>query len=183
MALRNAIMATLAEGESSGYDLSKRFDVGVANFWTATRQQLYREPDKMEAEGLIVATVVTQERRPTKRVFSLTDAGRSAILDFSQGEPRPIAIRDELLVQVEAVALGDPGAVRASILRRRARSQAKLLAYEQAFERLRDGLSVEEYVASGERIGPCLTLMAGISFERENVRWCDLAAEALGRRS
>ena len=183
MALRNAIMATLAEGESSGYDLSKRFSVGVANFWTATRQQLYRELEKMEAEGLIAARVVTQQRRPTKRLFSLTDDGRAAIRDFSRSEPRPTAIRDELLVQVEAVALGDPAAVRASILDRRAKSEAKLAAYELAFERLRGGLSVEEYVASGERIGPCLTLMAGISFERENVRWCDLAAEALGRRS
>ena len=155
MALRNAIMATLAEGESSGYDLSKRFSVGV----------------------------VTQQRRPTKRLFSLTDDGRAAIRDFSRSEPRPTAIRDELLVQVEAVALGDPAAVRASILDRRAKSEAKLAAYELAFERLRGGLSVEEYVASGERIGPCLTLMAGISFEHENIRWCEQAAEALARRS
>ena len=65
MALRNAILATLAEGESSGYDLSKRFAVGVANFWTATRQQLYRELEKMETEGLIAARVVQQVRRPT----------------------------------------------------------------------------------------------------------------------
>jgi DNA-binding PadR family transcriptional regulator len=36
MSLRNAVLATLLEGEASGYDLSKSFDAGVANFWMAT---------------------------------------------------------------------------------------------------------------------------------------------------
>ena len=183
MALRNAILATLAEGESSGYDLSKRFDVGVANFWTATRQQLYRELEKMEAEGLIAARVVEQVRRPTKRVFTLTDAGRAAILAFSRQVPRPIAIRDELLVQVEALALGDERAVRDSILAKRSQAEAKLQAYEHAHERLRGGMSEQEYLDSGELLGPYLTLLRGIYFERENLRWCELAAEALSSRT
>ena len=51
-------MAALSYGESSGYDMAKTFDVTVANFWTATPQQLYRELDKMEAAGLIEARVV-----------------------------------------------------------------------------------------------------------------------------
>ncbi len=70
MSLRNAVLATLLEGEASGYDLAKSFDVSVANFWMATPQQLYRELDKMAAEGLIQARVVQQERRPNKRLFS-----------------------------------------------------------------------------------------------------------------
>ena len=181
MALRDAIMATLASGEASGYDLSKRFDVGVANFWTATRQQLARELDKMEQEGLIRARVVEQERRPTKRVFALTDAGHAAIFAFSLHEPRPSAIRDDLLVQVETVSLGDLHSIRRSIVARRALSVSKLAAYERANERLRGTLTHDEYLSAGERIGPYLTLLRGILFERENLRWCDIAAEALDR--
>jgi len=45
--------------------LQKRFDVSVANFWSATPQQLYRELDRLEAEGLVDAHVVRQQRRPT----------------------------------------------------------------------------------------------------------------------
>jgi DNA-binding PadR family transcriptional regulator len=183
MALRNAIMATLADGESSGYDLSKRFDVGVANFWSATRQQLYRELEKMEAEGLIAARVVEQPRRPTKRVFSLTDAGRQAVVDFTRLDPKPSAIRDELLVQVEAVALGDAQHVRNNILAKRAAAEAKLAAYQQTLERMRSGKTEEEYLAVGPRIGSYLTLLRGIYFEQENLRWCDLAAEVLASRS
>ena len=36
MALRHALLAALLEGEASGYQLAKRFDVAVANFWSST---------------------------------------------------------------------------------------------------------------------------------------------------
>ena len=47
MSLRDAVLAALLEGESSGYDLAKAFDASVANFWMATPQQLYRELDRL----------------------------------------------------------------------------------------------------------------------------------------
>src|SRR5690349_4720836 len=101
MALRNAVMAALLDGEASGYDLAKAFDASVANFWTATPQQLYRELERMEVEGLVRARVVEQERRPNKRLFSLTGAGLAAVRAYT-AEPvaRPTAIRDELMVKV-----------------------------------------------------------------------------------
>ncbi len=60
MALRHAVLAELVEGEASGYELSKRFDVSTANFWSATPRQLYRELERLTAEGLLVARVVEQ---------------------------------------------------------------------------------------------------------------------------
>ncbi|MFD0475577.1 hypothetical protein ACFQ0B_50665 [Nonomuraea thailandensis] len=35
MALRHAVLAALLDGEYSGYQLTKIFDVGVSNFWYA----------------------------------------------------------------------------------------------------------------------------------------------------
>src|SRR5256885_17153986 len=106
-------MAALLEGEASGYELSKRFDVSVANFWSATPQQLYRELERLEADGLLAARVVQQQRRPNKRVFALTDAGRRELGAFTAGPTRPSAIRDELLVKLQAVDFWGMEAVRA----------------------------------------------------------------------
>ena len=92
MALRHAVLAALLEGEASGYQLAKRFDVSVANFWSATSQQLYRELDRLEAEGLVRARLVRQQRRPDKRVFTLTDAGRDVVAAIDGVEdPAPSA--------------------------------------------------------------------------------------------
>ncbi|WP_198659110.1 PadR family transcriptional regulator [Nocardiopsis sp. FIRDI 009] len=183
MALRNAVMAALLEGEASGYDLAKGFDASVANFWTATPQQLYRELDRMEAEGLVRARVVHQEKRPNKRLFSLTDAGRRALREFTATPPKPGAVREELLVQVQAADVGDADAVRGSVEERTAWARAKIARYERLRDRLLDGRSEEEHLARAERVGPYLTLMRGLEFERENLRWGERVLAVLDRRA
>lgn len=184
MALRNAVMAALLEGEASGYDLAKGFDASVANFWMATPQQLYRELERMEADGLITARVVRQEKRPDKRVFSLTEAGRAAVHAYTAELPsRPTTIRDELLVKVQSVDAGDATAVREAIAERTAWARAKLARYERLQARLLDGRTEEQHLAEADRIGPYLTLLRGMAFERENIRWGELALGVLDRRT
>ncbi|MCY9787153.1 PadR family transcriptional regulator [Nocardiopsis sp. EMB25] len=183
MALRDAVMAALLEGEASGYDLAKGFDASVANFWMATPQQLYRELDRMEAEGLVRARVVHQEKRPNKRLFSLTDTGRRALRAFTATPPKPGAMREDLLVQVQAVDAGDVEAVRGSVAERIGWARAKIARYERLRERLLEGRGEEEYLVHAERVGPYLTLMAGLAFERENVRWGERVLAVLDRRA
>ncbi|REK91809.1 PadR family transcriptional regulator [Streptomyces inhibens] len=183
MALRNAVLAALLEGEASGYDLAKDFDASVANFWMTTPQQLYRELDRMETAGLISARVVIQERRPNKRLFSLTEAGRAALHDFTSEPPKPTAIRDELLVKVQAVDGGDTEAVREAVAERLEWSRAKLARYERLRDRLLEGRTEAEHLAHAQRVGPYLTLMRGLAFEQENIRWSEQVLAILERRS
>ncbi|WP_369227010.1 PadR family transcriptional regulator [Streptomyces sp. R39] len=184
MALRNAVMAALLEGEASGYDLAKGFDATVANFWAATPQQLYRELERMEADGLVTARVVEQERRPNKRLFSLTPAGRDAVRAYTAEPPaRPSVVRDELLVKVQCADAGDLDAVRAAVAERMEWATAKLARYERIRQRLLAGRSEEAYFAEAERVGPYLTLLRGMSFERENLQWGDLVLRRLAQRA
>ncbi|BBZ46559.1 PadR family transcriptional regulator [Mycobacterium parmense] len=182
MSLRDAVLAALLEGESSGYDLAKGFDASVANFWMATPQQLYRELDRLAEQGLIEARVVQQGRRPNKRMFSLTEAGRDAIRHYTTTAPRPSAIRDELMVKVQAADAGDARAVRDFIAERLQWATAKLQRYQRLRARLLEGRDEEDYLAHAERVGPYLTLMRGISFEEENIRWAERALTVLERR-
>jgi DNA-binding PadR family transcriptional regulator len=182
MSLRDAVLAALLEGESSGYDLSKGFDASVANFWMATPQQLYRELDRLAEEGLIKARIVHQERRPNKRMLSLTEAGREAIQEFTGRAPKPSVIRDELMVKVQAADAGNAQAVRDFIAERLQWATAKLQRYERLRTRLLDGRDEEEYLAQTERVGPYLTLLRGISFEQENIRWGKRALTIIAQR-
>ncbi|MFE7626868.1 PadR family transcriptional regulator [Streptomyces sp. NPDC057509] len=183
MSLKYAVLAALLEGEASGYDLAKVFDVSVANFWSATPQQLYRELDRLAADGLIESRVVEQQRRPNKKVFTLTGAGHDALGAFTAKAPRPTAIRDELLVMTQAVDIGDRDAVRASVEERMEWARAKLDRYERLRERLLAGRDEAAFLAETERIGPYLTLMRGRSFEEENLRWGQRVLEILDSRA
>ncbi|AVZ71561.1 PadR family transcriptional regulator [Streptomyces lunaelactis] len=182
MSLKYAVLAALLEGESSGYDLAKRFDVSVANFWSATPQQLYRELERLAGDGLIAARVVQQERRPNKRMFTLTDTGRQDLRDFTAEPPRPTTIRDEFLVKIQAMDEGDPDATRNLLEERLEWARGKLARYERLRDHLLGGLSEEEYLRDAERIGPYLTLMRGRAFEEENLRWGEQVLEILARR-
>ncbi|MGW3355175.1 PadR family transcriptional regulator [Streptomyces bungoensis] len=183
MSLRYAVLAALLEGEASGYELSKLFDVGLANFWPATPQQLYRELERLAQDGLVEARTVPQERRPTKRMFTLTDTGRAQLRAFAAEPPRrPTAVRDELLIKVQAMDGGDPEDTRALIEERRGWARGKLDRYERVRDRLLDGRTEEEYLRTADRIGPYLTLMAGIAFEEQNLLWCERVLDVLKRR-
>lgn len=187
MALRNAVMAALLEGEASGYDLAKGFEASVANFWMATPQQLYRELERMEQEGLVSARVVQQERRPNKRLFSLTEAGLEVLRDYVGKAPdKPPAMRDELMVKVQCVDIVEGAefdAVRAAVAERHERATAKLARYLRLQERMLGGRGEEEYLATAERIGPYLTLQGGIAYERANLVWSETALKRLGERA
>ncbi|KHL18574.1 DNA-binding PadR family transcriptional regulator [Mumia flava] len=182
MALRDAVLAALLDGESSGYDLAKSFSAGVANFWLASPQQIYRELERMADDGLIQARLVEQERRPNKRMFSLTEAGHAALREHTATASRPTVVRDELMVKVYAVDDGDAGAVRDAISGRLEAARDKLARYERRRERMLSGRTEAEYLAATDRVGPYLTLLRGHAFERENVAWAEHALAVLDAR-
>lgn len=183
MALRHAVLAALLEGEASGYQLAKRFNVSVANFWPATPQQVYRELEQLERAGLLRARVVEQLRRPNKRVFTLTAAGRAELHAFTAQPARPTALRDDLSVKLQAVDVGDQSAVRESLSARLEEAREKLARYDRLRDELLGGRSEEEYLREAERVGPYLTLMGGRMFEQMNIRWSTAVLEILGQRS
>jgi len=183
MALRHAVLAALLEGEASGYQLAKRFAVAVANFWSATSQQLYRELERLEQEGLVQARVVEQLRRPNKRMFTLTASGRDELRAFTRQPARTTAIRDDLLVKLQAIDSGDHSAVRAAVSTRLEQARDKLAQYDRLRDDLLAGRDEDEYLRDAERVGPYLTLMAGQLYEQLNIHWCTTVLEALAQRS
>ena len=183
MALRHAVLAALSLGEASGYELSKSFDVSVANFWSATSQQLYRELERLEEDGLLRGRVVEQQRRPNKRVFALTAAGHEELHAFIAQPARPTAIRDDLLVKLQAADDSDLDAVRDALGERQQHAQGKLALYDRLRDGLLGGRSEDAYLREAERVGPYLTLMGGRIYEQQTIRWCTAVLEALEQRA
>jgi DNA-binding PadR family transcriptional regulator len=182
MSLRFALLALLIDGEATGYELAKRFDRSVANFWHALPQQLYAELTRMEQDGLVEGEVVVQKTRPNKRVFSMTDRGRRALRDWFEEPARPTGIKDELLVRVYAADLVEPEPVLSMLEHALSAHEQKLAMYESLRETIFRGRSEQEFVRSTRRVGPYLTLKNGILYERAIVEWHRWAIEALRTR-
>jgi DNA-binding PadR family transcriptional regulator len=183
MSLRHAVLAALLDGEYSGYQLAKIFDLSVCNFWYAVPQQLYAELTRLERDGLIVGRRVIQHDRPNKRVFKVTDAGVAELAAFAATPSKPSFIREDLLVMVQAVDELDPAPVIAQLRERAAAAAAKVDTFDRLLARMRGDLDEETFLREGTRIGPYLTCLRGRSFERENLDWCERAAQTLTART
>lgn len=183
MALRHAVLAALLEGEASGYQLAKRFDVSVANFWAATPQQLYRELGRLADEKLVRGRTERQTKRPDKRVFTITAAGRRALATFAAAPTRPSALRDDLLVKVQATDDTSAEAVAEALEERAAQAAAKRARYQGLLDGVLDGRDEDTFLTEADRIGPYLTLQRGLAFEAENEEWCRRAARVLRARA
>ncbi|MER7673944.1 PadR family transcriptional regulator [Kitasatospora sp. NPDC096128] len=182
MALRHAVLAALLDGETSGYELAKAFDLGVANFWYAQPQQLYAELARLERDGLVTGREVVQESRPTKRLFTVTAAGLAELDDFAAACAKPSFVRDDLMVKVRAADHLDPGVLAEQLAERAEFAQAKIDLFERMLHGMRGGREEADFLREGERIGPYLTCLRGLAFERGNRDWCREAIAVLTRR-
>ncbi|MGW7102119.1 PadR family transcriptional regulator [Streptomyces sp. NPDC054838] len=182
MALRHAVLAALLDEELSGYQLAKAFDMGVANFWHALPQQLYAELAKLEREGLITGREVVQETRPNKRLFKVTEAGLGELERFTAAATKPSVIRDDLLVKVQAADHVDTEVLVAQLTERIAVAEAKIDLFDTLLRTMRGDLPEEQFLRHGNRIGPYLTCLRGLHFERANRDWYERTARVLRER-
>ncbi|MEV5894495.1 PadR family transcriptional regulator [Nonomuraea fuscirosea] len=183
MALRHAVLAALLDGEYSGYQLTKIFDIGVSNFWYAAPQQLYAELTKLEADGLVTGREVVQRGRPNKRVFKVTEAGLTELAAYAAAPARPLVLRDDLAVKVHAVDLLDAAPVIEQLHDRAREAGAKLEIFERILAGLRGELDEETFLREGEHVGPYLSGQAGCRLARETRDWCLSTARTLEERS
>ncbi|MCO7239353.1 MULTISPECIES: PadR family transcriptional regulator [unclassified Aeromicrobium] len=179
MALEHAILVSLAERSGTGYELARRFDASIGNFWKASHQQIYKVLGRMEADALVTSQTVTQDGRPDKKVYALTDAGRSELARFTTEPSAPEPLRSSFAVKLRALEHGDREAILADVRRKRAHHAERLAYYETSAERFYpdpDSLDPAD-------VGPWLVLRGGIIGEQTALSWCDEILERLEGRA
>jgi DNA-binding PadR family transcriptional regulator len=180
VALPHAILVSLCEQSGSGYELTHRFDRSIGYFWSATHQQIYRTLRAMEDDGWVSATVVAQRGRPDKKVYTVSEAGRTELARWIAAPlggagPGGGGTR-ELAVKLRGAAYGNRPALLEQVVSFRA-ERAHLLDTYRGFEKtqfpdpttLRDS-ALHQY----------LVLRGGIRTEEGIIDWLDEVASALG---
>ncbi|MBK9573578.1 MAG: PadR family transcriptional regulator [Rhodoferax sp.] len=107
MSLAHAVLTSLIEKSSSGYDLARRFDKSIGYFWHASHQQIYRELARMETAGWIESSVPADAGKTRKREYRVLPAGRKELKRWVGEASAPMDLRDEFMVKLRAdAALG-----------------------------------------------------------------------------
>jgi len=82
MSLKYTLLGFLNYGPQTGYDLKKHMDNSTQFFWHAHLGQIYPTLKKMLSEGFVQSVDVPQEGKPDKKVYGITEKGRSDFLKW-----------------------------------------------------------------------------------------------------
>lgn len=131
MSLAHALLTSLLEKPSSGYELARRFDKSIGYFWHATHQQIYRELARMEAAGWIEGSAPPDAGNTRKKEYRVLRAGRRELVRWTQEPTDPIDPRDAFTVKLRAdAALGEVD-LRPAVQRHVVQHETRLAQYRE----------------------------------------------------
>ena len=156
-------------GSATPYELKRWVAESIGHFWAFPHSQLYAEPARLTAAGLLEESREPAGRR--RRTYALTPAGDAALRRWLR-EPTvdPPQIRDLALLKLFFGRFSAPEDIRALARVQEASHRARLAHYESVDAHLAD--HDPEQVAH-----PRETLRMGILFEQACIRfWSEVAA-------
>src|SRR5215472_14421874 len=81
MDVRTICLGILTRGDATGYEIKKLFeDDGYQHFVEASFGSIYPALNRLTEEGLVSVREELQEKRPDRKVYSITPAGRTAFI-------------------------------------------------------------------------------------------------------
>ena len=169
--LSYGLLGLLARESCSGYDLMLR----IQPFWQAKHSQIYPLLAKLEREGYVQYVRIEQRDKPDKKVYSLTDLGRTAVLDWLEEPPAEQATRDELSLKAHCIWMSDVNVIIPLFLTRMKQLETKLAYYESLLTRIPES---ERHIKSIQ-FGDYILLNRGISLAKAQMEWCKWVVQML----
>jgi DNA-binding PadR family transcriptional regulator len=165
--MRYALLALLAEGSTHGYELKQAFERLFGPVWPPINVgQIYTTLGRLERDGLVGSREIEQSGRPDKRVYELTDEGRSALANWMNAPIQGARLKDEFFMKLVLATLAGTDPIQ---LLDRQRSE-----YLQSLRDL-DALALETEAES-----PAQLLIEGAMLHLQaDLKWLDRCEERL----
>ena len=177
MSLEYAILGFLNYHPYTGYDLKKIFDSSIRHFWPADQSQIYRTLARLTEQGYAEMEKVPQEDRPDRKVYHITDSGRTELLKWLAGPPPLEEPRSASLIQVFFAGQLPDEELLAKFEGYAAIMRTVLAQYGQIPAQL--GPFEKEITSPREHFFWLLTLDEGIRSMRASLEWAENVIELL----
>ena len=173
-----AILGLLGLGELSGYDLSRNVETGIGMFWSPAQSGIYAVLHRLVEKGYATARTVTQERRPDKQVYRITDRGHEALRRWIEsGPPEPDPAYNPFLLRVYFGAETTPEIVSGHVEARKREAEQRIVLLHQLKPALGDVGTAESEPYRR------FVLDWGLEYYGAVVRWADTTLAELRRLS
>jgi DNA-binding PadR family transcriptional regulator len=169
MPLHHAVLALLSEGPSYGYELKTHFEQAIGPQWGGLNVgHLYQILERLERDGHVSRSHVSQSSKPDKTLYTLTDSGSYELRRWAAEPCQRVGFRDELFLKLlGASRLGTDALAQLAAVQRTA-----CLSELGALARLRAERTAEPLVA--------LLVDAAIAHTKADLEVVEAAIERLG---
>lgn len=116
--VKTLCLAILSMGDASGYEIKKLLEGPFSHIHEASFGAIYPALARLQEEGLVTCEERSQEKRPDKKVYALTQRGRFDLIEELTIMPGPDRIRSDFLVQMLYAHLLPPSHI-AQVIERR----------------------------------------------------------------
>ena len=97
MGVKTVCLGMLTDGDASGYDMKKCFESSFGHFFPAGYGSIYPALSTLARNGHVEFELVPQDGKPDRKVYSITDKGRKALLEGLDNPNPSHKIRSEFL--------------------------------------------------------------------------------------
>ncbi len=179
MSLRSTLLGFLYLGPMTGYELKKHMDNSTQFFWYAALSQIYPTLRKLESEGMIKSEVQPQEGKPDKRIYTITKAGRAALLAWLAEPVEELSAKKQPdLLKLFFSGVLDKKAILGHLHRQLDLHRAQLTHYEGETKAYVTQIIAETGLAR-EGMMWDLVRQFGEESERASIRWLEQTIETI----
>ena len=98
MDVKTLCLGVLTGRDQTGYEIKQHFEQEFSHFFVAGYGSIYPALAELTRRGLVDCTSVAQEKKPDKKVYSITPKGRAALVDELMRTPPRHKVRSQFLV-------------------------------------------------------------------------------------
>lgn len=98
--LKHGILGLINYHDLTGYEIMEAFRDSLNFFWSAQTSQIYRELQGLEKHGWVSKTMVIQQGKPNKNVYSITEEGKKELLRWLADDSIGINSKAPILMKV-----------------------------------------------------------------------------------
>jgi DNA-binding PadR family transcriptional regulator len=100
MSIQCAILGFLSWKPLTGYELKKLFVDSATLHWSGNNNQIYKTLIELHKNGLVTQDIQPQADHPTRKIYTITDAGLAELRKWVLATPELPQIRHTFLVQL-----------------------------------------------------------------------------------
>ena len=172
MSLDYLVLGIVKDRPISGYDLTREFELVVQYFWQAEQSQVYRALYRLRDAGWVSIREVAGQNAPSRKLYSITASGRTALEAWLAIPPPPPPTRLPWLGQVYFSDQRDAAAL-SGLLEQRI--ETLKLGFHELDERRRgndwDTIFAYQIEHTGRLPTSAITLEYGVAMLKFEIEW------------